>query len=113
MPPDWLAMRGTTSLRYAIAMSDDPKEAAVSAANPYSGLERTIQEQLGRELRALYNSMADKPAYLGDPALPAELQMKLLQLSRRVAVSNKGAEAVASALESGECHSFPDSDGDG
>ena len=79
-------------------MPDDTKEAAPSAAGPYSGLEKLIQEHIGKELRGFYNVMADKPAYLGDPTLPAELQSKLLQLSRRLAVSQQGAEAVKEAL---------------
>jgi hypothetical protein len=31
-----------------------------------------VQEHLARQLRATYLEMQDKPAYLGDPALPPE-----------------------------------------
>jgi hypothetical protein len=61
-------------------------------------LPRLVQEHLARQLRVTYLEMQDKPAYLGDPALPPEFDIHLLRLSRRQRASEQGLAAVAAAL---------------
>jgi hypothetical protein len=62
-------------------------------------LPRDIREHLGRQLRSAYNADAEKPAYLGDPAVPPHFE----RLIRRIEVSEKvreiGVEAVRQALQ--------------
>jgi hypothetical protein len=72
---------------------------------PSSSLPRPIQEHLGLQLRTSYNTVtAEKPAYLGDPAVPLEfeLQLQRLEASERRKIREKahdrGVEAVAQAL---------------
>lgn len=81
-------------------MSDAPDEDARPAARPYpSSLDKPVQEYLGKELRGIYNVLADKPTYLGESALPAAFDMQLNRLERRVAASEQGAAAVRKALQ--------------
>jgi hypothetical protein len=61
-------------------------------------LDKTVQDHLGQKLRAAYAETEDKPAYLGDPALPPELEHKLLDLEKAEEVHEKGVEAVKDAL---------------
>jgi hypothetical protein len=63
-----------------------------------TALPRLVQEHLARQLRAAYLEIQDKPAYLGDPALPAEFDRHLLRLSRRQRAAENGLAAVARAL---------------
>jgi hypothetical protein len=91
-------------------MSDDPKTAPGQATPNPLGLEKPVQDHLGKELRGFYNAVGDKPTYLGDPALPEQLQSKLTQLSRRLAVSRKGIEAVEQALSIAEASPEGDPD---
>jgi hypothetical protein len=62
-------------------------------------LDKSIQEHLGQKLRAAYNEVAEKPAYLGDPVLPLEIEEQLLELETRVRAHRTGTEAVREALE--------------
>jgi len=57
-----------------------------------------VQDHLGQKLRAAFAESEDKPAYLGDPALPPELEHKLLEVERAAEVHEKGIEAVKDAL---------------
>jgi hypothetical protein len=62
-------------------------------------LPKTIQEHLGRQLRSTYNAEADRPAFLGDPAIPPQFE----RLIRRIEIGEKvhefGVEAVRQALQ--------------
>ena len=96
-------------------MTDDRKEntdqgppsqgAAAAGHEKPSGLPRPLQEHLAQQLRSTYQAGAEKPAFLGDPAIPAELEQHLQRLEaaemgrRREKVHNQGVEAVKSALE--------------
>lgn len=81
-------------------MSDNESKGAGSDPNPIPGrLAKPVQDHLGRELRAVYNQLADKPAYLGDPALPPELEHQLVRLDAVVEVHEMAVEAVKNALE--------------
>ena len=64
-----------------------------------SGLDRPIQELLGRQLRAAYGMMAEKPAYLGDPGVPVEFELQLQRLESRERAHDRGLEAVEQALQ--------------
>ena len=70
-----------------------------------SPLPAPVQEHLARQLRATYQVMAAKPAYLGDPALPLEFERHIERLASRERaeirekVHNLGIEAVEAALE--------------
>ena len=58
-----------------------------------------MQEHLGKELRGIYNVVAEKPAYLGESPLPAALETQLDRLARRLTASELGAAAVSEALQ--------------
>ena len=62
-------------------------------------LPRSVQEHLGQQLRSAYNELQEKPAYLGDPALPVQFDEPLYRLSLRERVRQKGIAAVRSALQ--------------
>lgn len=61
-------------------------------------LDENIQHHLGDELRAAYNALAPKPAYLGDRTLPAEFEHQLLRMEATIEVREKGIEAIREAL---------------
>jgi hypothetical protein len=75
-----------------------------------------VREHLGRELRAAYVAHEDKPAYLGDPALPLAFDEPLHRLakqertSRRKRARDRGIAAVESALEQADGDPHPASD---
>ena len=68
-------------------------------------LPRWIQEHLGRQLRATLVDTQDKPAYLGDPALPSAFDQYLYEMARNHGTREcrranyHGLAAVATALE--------------
>jgi hypothetical protein len=64
-----------------------------------AGLARPVQEHLGRELRTAYHAMADKPAFLGDPALPVHVERHLQRIEAREKAHDRGVKAVESALQ--------------
>ena len=70
-----------------------------------SGLARPLQEHLAQQLRSTYQSLAEKPAFLGDPAVPPEFERHLQRLEavergrQREKIRTKGVEAVKTALE--------------
>ena len=70
-----------------------------------SGLARPLQEHLAQKLRSAYHELADKPAFLGDPAVPAEFEYHLQRLEavekvrHEEKVHNRAVEAVKTALE--------------
>jgi hypothetical protein len=63
-------------------------------------LPRPVQEHLARQLRAEYHRTEDKPAFLGDPAVPAAFDEHLLRLEakEREIIGERGLEAVEAAL---------------
>jgi hypothetical protein len=79
-------------------MSDKPANEGSGTEAPKPGLDKPIQEHLGQRLRAAYNEVAEKPAYLGDPTLPPEIENQLHELETRIRVHEKGTEAVREAL---------------
>jgi hypothetical protein len=70
---------------------DEPADAA---------LPRPVQEHLARQLRAEYHRTEDKPAFLGDPAVPAVFDEHLhrLEAKEREIIGERGLEAVEAAL---------------
>src|SRR3954470_25044414 len=64
-----------------------------------------VQEHLAQQLRAAYQEATEKPAFLGDPALPPEIEHKVEEIAERERkiVREKahelGTEAVEAALE--------------
>jgi hypothetical protein len=80
-------------------MTDKPAtEARDDAAQAKPGLDKPTQDFLGQKLRAAYNEVAEKPAFLGDPTLPPEIEDQLLELETRIRAHEKGTEAVREAL---------------
>ena len=73
-----------------------PDQSPGAPAKP--ALDDQIQHHLGDELRAAYNALSPKPAYLGDRALPAEFEHQLLRMEATLEVREKGVEAVREAL---------------
>lgn len=61
-------------------------------------LDKSVQDHLGQKLRAAYNELADKPKYLGDPALPPEFDQQLLRMEMTIRTHEEGVEAVKDAL---------------
>ncbi len=76
-----------------------------SAHEPSSRLPRPLQEHLAQKLRSAYQELAEKPAFLGDSAIPVEFEYHLQRLeavekARLIErIRNEGIEAVRSALE--------------
>ena len=74
-------------------------------ARPHAALPRPIQEHLGQQLRATLFESQEKPAFLGDPALPTTFDDYLhrLRLNERARerrrASEYGIAAVAAALQ--------------
>jgi hypothetical protein len=72
-------------------------------------LPHSVQEHLGRMLRADYYELANKPRYLGDPALPLEFDPYLYRLEHKeralriMRVREQGTRAVAEALAGFSC----------
>jgi len=69
-------------------------------------LPRPVQDHLARQLRAFYVERQERPAYLGDPALPAGFDEHLYRLGanersrERTRARECGLAAVRTALES-------------
>jgi hypothetical protein len=80
-------------------------EGGLEGHDSSSSLPRTLQEHLAQKLRSAYHELAEKPAFLGDPAIPVEFEYHLARLeavekNRHIEkVRNQGIEAVKSALE--------------
>jgi len=76
-----------------------------AAPEPARALPRPLQEHLARELRSTYHATEEKPAFLGDPAIPVEFEYQLQRLDavekvrHTEKVHNQAVEAVKSALE--------------
>jgi hypothetical protein len=76
-----------------------------AAPERVSSLPRPLQEHLARELRSTYHATEEKPAFLGDPAIPVEFEYQLQRLEavekvrHTEKVHNQAVEAVKTALE--------------
>jgi hypothetical protein len=57
-----------------------------------------VREHLAKQLRATYQLVADKPAFLGDPAIPVEFDRQIQRLETREKAHEHGIEAVKTAL---------------
>jgi len=86
---------------------DAPSEQESGSGVVDSGvvLPRPIQEHLGQQLRTTYNAEeSEKPAYLGDTALPLEFELQLQRLEAserrrlREMAHDLGTQAVEQAL---------------
>jgi hypothetical protein len=84
------------TIENGIESEDDQGDAPSDIPSPI--LPRPIQEHLGQKLRAAYYEAGDKPAFLGDPALPPELDPHVRELKQRDLIHNKGVQAVEQAL---------------
>lgn len=62
-------------------------------------LPRDVQEHLGQQLRTEYDVVAEKPAFLGDPAIPEQFDWHIMRLETRERAHNQAVEAVERALE--------------
>jgi len=80
-------------------MADKPTEPATGADEDEAGLPRPVQEHIGRQLRTAYNTLEQKPAFLGDDALPSAFEPHILRLMNRETLRDRGVEAVRRALE--------------
>jgi hypothetical protein len=83
---------------------DLPTKVRESRSGPGAALPRPIQEHLARQLRAAYHERQEKPAFLGDAALPREFDDYLYRLwssetaHRRRRAGACGLAAVQTAL---------------
>ncbi len=64
-----------------------------------TALPRPLQEHLAQQLRAEYQLVADKPAFLGDPAIPPEFDRHIRRLDVQEKAHERGIEAVKAALD--------------
>lgn len=83
-----------------------PTESSASegAGGPVAPLERPIQEHLGKQLRSTYNVLTEKPAFLGDPAVPSQFDGLIQKLEARdrqrtEAIHDRAVAAVEGALQ--------------
>src|SRR3954463_8548603 len=75
----------------AIDETLEPKQAPDAAAGEAAPtLPKPVQEHLGRKLRAAYYETGDRPAYVGDPAIPPELDTHVRKLEQRERIHVKG-----------------------
>ena len=80
-------------------------EAFGPAAEKTAPLPPPVQEHLAQQLRAAYQETTEKPAFLGDTALPPEIEHTVERIAERerAIVREKahelGTEAVEAALE--------------
>jgi hypothetical protein len=87
-----------------MAQTDEKQEAsALDAPSPAdeagSALPPPVREHLARQLRAAYHEMAEKPAFLGDPAIPPVLEDHVRRLeTRERTIHDRAVEAVEKAL---------------
>lgn len=57
-------------------------------------LSREVREHLGRKLRSELRIEAEKPAFLGDDAIPPQFAGLVSQIQRREMSSQKGLDAI-------------------
>lgn len=82
-----------------------PEGAEVQSDRSTAPLPSPVQEHLAQQLRATYQVMSEKPAFLGDPVLPPEFDRHIARLEERERkdvrekAHNLGIEAVEAALQ--------------
>lgn len=87
-----------------VALPSEAGAAAPEPERPVTVLPQPVQEHLAQQLRATYQVMADKPAFLGDPVLPPQFDRQIQRLEERERAEirekahNLGIEAVEAAL---------------
>ena len=91
----------------AVATAQPASEGVATASVPppapgESRLAAPIRDHLGQKLRAAYNEVAEKPAFLGDPTLPPVVEQQLVRLGDSVRASETGLHAVEEALLGGD-----------
>ncbi|HEY7382605.1 MAG TPA: hypothetical protein VH743_02960 [Beijerinckiaceae bacterium] len=83
--------------------SDKAPAGRDEAAGP--ALARPLQEHLGQQLRTTYTALTDKPAFLGDAAVPPQFEEHLQRLEAKdrerhhEKVRQRGIAAVENALQ--------------
>lgn len=68
------------------------------SAKPGASLSSEVREHLGQKLRATLRQTSDKPAFLGDDALPPEFEGAIRRLQGQDRPSRSGLDAVRNAL---------------
>lgn len=82
-----------------VAVPADPEvEPGPESEESVSGLARPIQDHLAQQLRTAYHAMSDKPAFLGDPVVPAQFDQHIQRLEIREKAHDRGIQAVKAAL---------------
>jgi hypothetical protein len=94
----WRVALTMRSKRNTMPATDDTLEPKLAPDEEAPILPMSVQEHLGQKLRAAYYETSDRPAYLGDPAIPPELDAHVRRLEQRERVHVKGIEAVEEAL---------------
>jgi hypothetical protein len=94
----WRVALTMRSMRNTMPATDDTLEPKPVPDEEAPSLPKPVQEHLGQKLRAAYYETSDRPAYLGDPAIPPELDAHVRRLEQRERVHVKGIEAVEEAL---------------
>lgn len=80
-------------------MSEKPDKNQVPGKPAQAGLSRPLQEHLGQQLRTTYDAAVEKPAFLGDPALPPHLDDHVRRLEATETLRERGVKAVEKALK--------------
>lgn len=62
-------------------------------------LSKEVQEHIGQQLRTEYDIVAEKPSFLGDPAIPEQFDWQIARLETRERAHSEALEAVEKALE--------------
>lgn len=62
-------------------------------------LSKEVQEHIGQQLRTEYDIVAEKPAFLGDPAIPEQFDWQIARLETRERAQAQAVDAVEKALE--------------
>ena len=67
-------------------------------------LPRPVQDHIAQQMRSEYHLQADRPAFLGDPAVPPTFDEPLRRLAERerARVHELGLAAVAAAVSPSE-----------
>lgn len=79
-----------------MSQTDDPVDGSGAQAPP--PLPADVREHIGRRLRSTYTVEADKPAFLGDAAIPPQFERYVRELERGERSGREGLRAVSQAL---------------
>jgi hypothetical protein len=98
--PDKNATKGGPGLDGAeTSMEVSPERSAGPAPAAAVVLSKEVQEHIGQQLRTEYDIVAEKPTFLGDPAIPEQFDWHLARLETRERAHTEAIEAVEKALE--------------